>query len=301
LENIDNIDDKINQDDKDSLIEDLYNELSQEFLTNIEILAKLIQLTEKYYDGSHSRFVAEKSVMIAEQLGIRDESITEIRIAGLLHDIGKIGFSDALLFKTSQEMNPNEYQIYTMHPEIANNILSANQHYREIRRIIYQHHERLDGSGFPQHLTEEKIHRGAKIIGVVDVYNNFIYKRKSIASRMNNPIQATSTSSILETTKSKFNSVMNYLYKKRGILFDTKVVDTLIEIETMERKQLGERTVLRLPVNRLTPGMVIADDYFNSLGILIAARGDTLTEDTIRALIRFAENDELPMKILVIA
>jgi len=83
---------------------------------------------------------------------------------------------------------------------------------------------------------------------------------------MNNPIQATSTSSILETTKSKFNSVMNYLYKKRGILFDTKVVDTLIEIETMERKQLGERTVLRLPVNRLTPGMVIADDYSIVLG-----------------------------------
>lgn len=298
MENIDDL--SLNYENNQSVIEDLYNELSKQFLSTIDILSKLVLLTEKYYDGSHSRFVADKSVQIAEQLGIRDESLTEIRIAALLHDIGKIGFSDSLLFKTTQEMDPNEYRNYTLHPEIANNILSANEHFREIRRIIYQHHERLDGSGFPQHLTEEKIYRGAKIIAVVDVYHNSIYKRKSIASHLNNTIQATSSSAILEATKEKFNSTMNYFYKKRKILFDAKIVDTLIEIETFERKQLGARTVLRLPVNRLTPGMIVADDYYNSLGILIAGRGDVLTEDSIKVLIRLAENDELPLKILVI-
>jgi len=289
-----------NIDDKDEIIDDLLNELSKQFLANIEILAKFTQLNEKYYDGSHSRFVAEKSVAIAEQLGITDENLTEIRIASLLHDIGKIGFSDALLFKNTQEMDPNEYRIYTLHPEIANNILSANEHFQEIRKIIYQHHERLDGSGFPLHLTEEKIHRGAKIIAVVDVYHNSIYKRKSLASHTNNTIQTATTSSFLEATKEQFNYVMNYLYKKRKILFDPKIVDTLIEIETFERKQIGKQTVLRLPINRLTPGQIVADDYYNSLGLLIAGRGDVLTEDSIRALIRFAENDEIPQKILVI-
>lgn len=298
---MENIDDMLsNFEDKDSIIEDLYDELSKQFLSNIEILSKLILLTEKYYDGSHSRFVADKSVIVAEQLGIKDENLTEIRFAAILHDIGKIGFSDSLLFKNTQEMDPSEYKTYTLHPEIANNILSSNKHFQEIRRIIYQHHERLDGSGFPLHLTEEKIHRGAKIIAVVDVYHNSLYKRRTPASHINSTIQATNTSVILEATKEKFNSVMNYLYKKRKILFDAKIVDTLIEIETFERKQLGERTVLRLPVNRLIPGMIVADDYYNSLGILIAGRGDVLTEESIRALIRFAENDELPMKILVI-
>jgi hypothetical protein len=57
-----------NIDDKDEIIDDLLNELSKQFLANIEILAKFTQLNEKYYDGSHSRFVAEKSVAIAEQL-----------------------------------------------------------------------------------------------------------------------------------------------------------------------------------------------------------------------------------------
>jgi len=290
----------LNSEDKDVIIDDLLNELSKLFLANVEILAKLTQLTEKYYDGSHSRFVAEKSVTIAKQLDITDENLTEIRIAALLHDIGKIGFSDSLLFKNTQEMDPNEYKNYTLHPEVAYNILSANEHFQVIRKIIYQHHERLDGSGFPLHLTEEKIHRGAKIIAVVDVYHNSIYKRKSLASHTNNTIQNATTSSFLEATKDQFNSIMNYLYKKRKILFDAKIVDTLIEIETFERKQLGSRTVLRLPVNRLTPGQIIADDYYNSLGILIAGRGDILTEDSIRVLIRLAENDEIPQKILVI-
>jgi hypothetical protein len=105
----------------------------------------------------------------------------------------------------------------------------------------------------------------------------------------------------LENTKQQFNSILNYLYNKRGVQYEKKVVELLIDIETEERRQMGDKTVLRLPVNRLEPGMQVADDYFTSYGMLIAARGDILTEDSIRAMLRFVENQELPMKILVIS
>lgn len=157
----------------------------------------------------------------------------------------------------------------------------------------------MDGTGFPYRLTSDKIHYGSKIISVVNIYHNAIFKRKTVNQRTNQSIQNINVQTFLENTKERFNNVMNFLYHKRGIQFETKVVEALIEIETAERRALGEKTITRLAVNQLEPGMKIAEDYYTSFGMLIAARGETLTSESIKALIRFVENNELPMKILV--
>lgn len=279
--------------------EELANQLAESFLSTVEILKRIVLMTEKFYDGSHSRFLAEKAEKIGSELGLKDESLTELVIAAQLHDLGKVGFSDTLLFKNSTEMELNEFKIYSKHPEIAYNILSVNPHFSEIAKIILFHHEKLDGTGFPYHLTGEKIHYGSKIISVLDIYHNAIFKRKTIKQRTNQTIQNINTQTFLENTKDRFNNIMNFLYARRGTQFETKVVEALIEIETNERRALGEKTITRRAVNQLEPGMKIADDYYTSFGMLIAARGETLTHDSIRALIRFVENGELPVKILV--
>ena len=288
-----------NIDDKDVLIEQLSDQLAQNFLSTIEILNRIVLMTEKFYDGSHSRFVAEKVERIGSELGLKDESLTELKIAAQLHDIGKIGFSDILLFKNSTEMDINEFKIYSKHPEIAYNILNVNPHFSEIAKMILYHHEKMDGTGFPYRLTSDKIHYGSKIISVVNIYHNAIFKRKTVNQRTNQSIQNINVQTFLENTKDRFNNVMNFLYHKRGTQFETKVVEALIEIETAERRALGEKTITRLAVNQLEPGMKIAEDYYTSFGMLIAARGETLTSESIKALIRFVENNELPMKILV--
>jgi len=285
--------------DKDTLIEQLSDQLAENFLSTLEILNRIVLMTEKFYDGSHSRFVAEKSERIGAELGLKEESLTELKIAAQLHDLGKVGFSDILLFKNSTEMEINEFKIYSKHPEIAYNILSVNPHFSEIAKMILYHHEKMDGTGFPYRLTSEKIHYGAKIISVVNIYHNALFKRKTINQRTNQSIQNINVQTFLENTKERFNNVMNFLYNKRGTQFETKVVEALIEIETAERRALGEKTVTRLAVNQLEPGMKVAEDYFTSFGMLIAARGETLTRESIKALIRFVENNELPMKILV--
>lgn len=288
-----------NIEDKDALIEQLSDQLAQNFLSTLEILNRIVLMTEKFYDGSHSRFVAEKTERIGSELGLKDESLTELKIAAQLHDLGKVGFSDILLFKNSTEMDINEFKIYSKHPEIAYNILNVNPHFSEISKMILYHHEKMDGTGFPYRLTGDKIHYGAKIISVVNIYHNAIFKRKTVNQRLNQSIQNVNVQAFLENTKERFNNVMNYLYHKRGTQFETKVVEALIEIETAERRALGEKTVTRLAVNQLEPGMKIAEDYYTSFGMLIAARGETLTHESIKALIRFVENNELPIKILV--
>lgn len=282
------------------LINELTNELAEQFLNSIEMLKKITLLTEKFYDGSHLRFVEAKSSLIAENLGIKDESLTELKIAAALHDIGKVSFNDSLLYKNVTEMESNELVIYQKHPEIGYYILKTNPHLDEVAKIVLQHHERNDGSGFPNNLNSDKIHPAAKIISVVNIYHNAIYKKRITANQGKTLLNYINTSTFLESTKERFNNVLNYLYNKRGSQFEKKVVELLIDIETEERRQMGDKTVLRLPINRLEPGMQVADDYFTSYGMLIAARGDILTEDSIRAMMRFVENEELPMKILVI-
>ena len=90
---------------------------------------------------------------------------------------------------------------------------------------------------------------------------------------------------------------MNYLHKKSGVLFEKKVVELLTNTMELERKDLGLKSVMRVPVNKVEPGMVFAEDYFTSYGMLIAAKGETLTKDMMGALVRFAENGEIPHKI----
>ncbi len=285
---------------QDELIEMLSDQLAEQFISNLDIMNRIVLMTEKFYDGSHSRFLTEKCEKIGTELGLKDESLTELRIAASLHDLGKVGFSDTLLFKNANEMDLSEFKLYSKHPEIAATILSPNPHYKEISKMILHHHEKLDGTGFPFHFTSDKIHYGAKIISVVNIYHNALFKRKTITSKNKQSIPTTNTVTFLESTKETFNSVMNFLYSKRGTQFEKKVVEALVEIETAERRALGEKTILRLPVNRLEPGMRIAEDYYNGVGMLIAARGETLNSKSISALIRFVENGELPMKVLVI-
>ncbi len=286
--------------ENEELIENLTNQLVEQFLTNIEILEKLTVLTEKFFDGNHSKFVSEKSAIIGNELGFKDESLTELKISAALHDLGKIGFNDTLLFKNVSEMEPNELKTYHKHPEIAYNVLKTNPHFSEIAKIILQHHEKLDGTGFPFHLTSEKIHPAAKIINVVDIYHIAIFKRRTSGKKNITTLQSINTASFLEGTKERFNNVMNYLYNKRGVQFEKKIVEILIEIETDERRKMGAKSVVRLPVNQIEAGMRVGDDYYTSYGMLIASRGEMLTNENIRALLRFAENGELPMKILVI-
>lgn len=289
------------KDEKDALIEELSDMLAQTFIDNVEMLSTIAMLIERYYDGSHSRFVAEKCVAIAEELGMNEEATYELKIAALLHDIGKITFFDSALYKSINEMSPLEYEHYKYHVDVGVYILKKHKHLENVANIIYQHHEKLDGSGFPQQLKGESIHPAAKIISVVNFFHNTVYKKPRLRSGAPaRPSMQMDINAFLEATRTKYNYALNYLYNRRGILFEKKVVEVFIDIIQAERMSLGQKAVMRVPVNKIEPGMVFAEDYYTKQGILIAAKGEAVKKEMIPALVRFAENEQLPMKILVL-
>ncbi len=281
-------------------IEELSHNLACNIYQTIGILASIVAMNEKHYVGSHSKYVAGKSAQIARTLGLNDDEVFEIETAALLHDLGKLRFSDHLSSLTINEMNDKQYGQYLMHPELASRLLDNHHAFKDISLIIGQHHEKPDGSGFPKNLGRAAIHPGASIISVVDTFHNMVFKQKRENNNGKPPIMFSSASAYFESTESRFNGAMNYLHGKSGTLFEKKVVAIFTDMILTERRNMGTMTVVRVPVNMIKPGMIFAEDYYTSYGLLIAARGEELRQEMVRSLVRFAENGEMPQKILVL-
>jgi putative nucleotidyltransferase with HDIG domain len=132
----------------------------------LNALVEAIDLRDPYVTG-HSQQVARYAVTIATQMGLSQEKVERIHKAGLLHDIGKLGISEAILFKPSR-LNAEEYTIIKNHAALAAEILKTSHALQEFIPIIVHHHERYDGKGYPDCLRGENIPLEARIIALAD-------------------------------------------------------------------------------------------------------------------------------------
>jgi len=282
-----------------SKIEKLSLRIAENFYSTVKVLNNLQIHTERYYEGSHSRYLAEKSEMVAREIGLNEGEVMEIKIAALLHDIGKIGFTDAALFKAPNEMIANELSQYLLHPEVGFYLLQQHKDFNRISYLVYQHHERLDGTGFPRHLKGDDIFLGARIISIVDYFHNHVFKlsRKQAASGGINAHY--STAAFLEDSGERYYSGLEFLRKKAGILFDKRIVEVFTHIVELERKQISSKNVTRLGYTSLESGMILAEDYRTKYGMLIAAKGETVSQEMIKAMARFVQSGDLPSRLLV--
>ncbi|MCL4541261.1 MAG: HD domain-containing protein [Chloroflexi bacterium] len=123
-----------------------------------------------YGEYGHSHRVSDLAVAIAEELGAGGQDLEVIRLAGRLHDIGKIGFSDALLKHTAFTIDPIDME-FRRHPEIGWQLLGRMRQYQSIRDYIHYQAERPDGSGFPSGLQRQHIPLGAAVIRVAEAFD----------------------------------------------------------------------------------------------------------------------------------
>ncbi|MCM1558170.1 MAG: HD-GYP domain-containing protein [Butyrivibrio sp.] len=138
-------------------------------------LAKTIDAKDRYTKG-HSERVADYSRKIAERLNLSLQEQQEIYWMGLLHDIGKIGIPDTIINKTGK-LTEEEYRTIQKHPVIGVDILNTISEIPNISEGARSHHEKYDGSGYPDGLTGENIPFVARIIGVADAYDAMTSKR----------------------------------------------------------------------------------------------------------------------------
>jgi len=157
------------QQDEIKHLKEQRNQSERLFEQTATALVTSIDAKDEYSHG-HSMRVAEYSKRIAEQMGKGEDECRKIYYAGLLHDVGKIGISDAIISKKGK-LTPEEYEEIKRHPVLGNQILSSIIDYPYISIGAHYHHERYDGKGYPDGLKGVDIPEIARIISVADAYD----------------------------------------------------------------------------------------------------------------------------------
>ncbi|MEO5797837.1 MAG: HD domain-containing phosphohydrolase [Gemmatimonadales bacterium] len=138
-------------------------------VATLEALVNALEAKDAYLRG-HSARVADLSAMVAAEMGLGDEQIEMVRTAGRLHDIGKIGIRDEVINKKGP-LTDDEFEHVKSHVAIGAQILSPLTHLREVIAFVRSHHERADGTGYPDGLATNAIPIGARILGAAEIYD----------------------------------------------------------------------------------------------------------------------------------
>lgn len=146
----------------------MYKRLEETFWSTIRSLAEAIDAKDSYTRG-HSDRVADYAEALARKLDLEEDMLSAVRCAGYLHDTGKIGIPDAILLKPGK-LTDDEYTQIMNHPILSHKIIEPVEFPFEVKPLVRHHHERIDGSGYPDGLTGEEIPLGARIIGIADAY-----------------------------------------------------------------------------------------------------------------------------------
>lgn len=151
------------------------NRLEQAYIENIETLRYTVDAKDSYTKG-HSERVSEYAVLLGKKLCINSDDLYTLRIGGLFHDVGKIGIPDNILTK-KDKLTDEEYEEIKQHPSIGAKILSNAAIFTDIVPIVKHHHERYDGTGYPDHLKGEEIPYMARIVAVADAFDAMASRR----------------------------------------------------------------------------------------------------------------------------
>jgi len=186
-----------------------YQKLKKTMNAAIDTMSKIIEVKDPYTSG-HQHRVCQLAVLLAQELGLSKDKIEGIRIASLIHDIGKIGLPAEILSKPSK-LNDIEFGLIRGHSQIGYDILKSIDFSYPIARIVLQHHERLDGSGNPNNLKGDEIILEAKIIGVADVVeamSSFRPYRPALG----------------------IDAALEEIIQNKGTLYDPEVVDACLKL-----------------------------------------------------------------------
>jgi putative nucleotidyltransferase with HDIG domain len=150
---------------------------SEEEFLGAQVRALTVSLAEKdEYTEEHTRRVALRAVQVGEELGLSPARLRELATGGLVHDIGKLSVPNSILRKPGA-LTDDEFAVVKRHAEIGSRMLADLGFSKAVARLVLDHHERLDGSGYPRGLTGPMISFEARILAVCDVYDALISNR----------------------------------------------------------------------------------------------------------------------------
>ena len=252
--------------------------LKRNYLTSIKAFTALIELRGSAQVG-HARQVADLARRIAQAMALDADATRDLPIAALLHDIGHIGLSDAVLARPLSRLEGNELRRYRLHPVLGEQALLASDDMQGVAPLIRAHHERWDGQGFPDGLRGTAIPLGARILAVADAFEDLRSGR--IDGQALSPLDARRT-----------------VLAGRGSQFDPIVVDAFASLFSSAPPKQALPT-LCLRTAELCAGHTLTRDFVSPEGVLLLSAGQRLDDDLIGRICAFERKHELALTLAV--
>ena len=246
---------------------------------SIAVFSRLVGMREAE-SSAHGERVAELCDLLAQQLDIDDASRENLRYAALLHDIGKMDLPDSVLHTPHQSLEGDHLQHYRQHCINGEALLMSLGPLNGAAELIRSHHEYMNGSGFPDGLSGDEIPLGARILCIVNEFDNLCSGAGSGA-----PMDASAAVKVLKVNKGK--------------RYDQEVLETFISLMA-DRKQvdiIGKELILT--IDDVQPGMVLAEDVYLRGNVLMLRRGQVLTSSFIEKFRKLKRGDRENRQITV--
>jgi len=262
-------------------LENTNNTLKKSNMAIIKAFSNLVEMRGEVLQG-HSRRVAEQSQKIAKIMDLSDKEIQDIFLAGLLHDIGKVGLSDNIICKPDAMLNKAESDKARLHPFWGEAMLMSIEALQSVAQLVRFHHERFDGTGFPDQLSGEDIPLGSRIISVANEYDAL--QIGTIHSR-----------------KYSKEEAFKYIANGSGKFYDPAVVSAFLAQFKKDKQKSKAKFQGKLMLNtiELRPGMVISLDIVTKEGLLLIPKNTTLNERLINKIHNYERSMNELLKVQV--
>lgn len=266
-----------------SFLELSNKKLKESFLTTLNVFSNLVQLRQETL-GGHGKRVADMARKLASRMGLREHELNDITLAGLLHDIGKISWTDDMINKPfNVEYTIEERQLAMKHPVLAEKALMELESMRGASRLIRHHHERFDGQGYPDKLAGLDIPIGARILAVVDDFDEL--QLGSQTQRRRSPAEAA-----------------KMIHDGREFRYDPSVVKVFME--SMGMGEIQAAVVAAGPEKQVESSMLVdgarlSRDLVGLDGVMLLSKGYVLDEKLIQQIKSHERRTGQPFEIWI--
>lgn len=251
--------------------------LKASFLTSIKVFSGMTEMRSKNLAG-HSRRVADMARRIAVKMRLEPHEVQEVFVAGLLHNIGKIGFSDEMLSMPVSMMKGDMLGSYRKYPQLGEQLLTALEDLGGAARILRSQMERFDGEGFPDHLAGLAIPMGARILALASDFDNL--QIGTLTQRRLRPDEA-----------------VTLILQNSGKRYDPQVVKAFAEIIHGGLEDGAKE--IQLAAGELQSGMMLSRDLFTNDGLLLLPADHVLDHRLIQQIMSYDVADDGRLRIFV--
>ena len=258
------------------MLDAAYADLDNTFLLAVNVFSSLMEMRGNH--PGHSRRVADLARETAKRLGLSDRDVRDVHLAALVHDVGTIGFPDTMLGKPLSAYTAEEQQRYRRHTIEGETALMALSQLHKVAKIVRQHHERVDGKGFPDGLSGAEILMGARIVAAASDLDEMTHGAMGELNHSTDRAHHMLTGGI-------------------GTHYDQAVIETLLQVAT--DLAASAQNDVHIDVRDLRPGMVLARPVLSAKGAILLAAGYVFDERVVQQVTNFSAKEGVQLTLWV--